>query len=156
MAYDKYGGVPGSHQTGPLASKYGFRVGTKESNTEVIDNEGKYNSALLAESLADYDVIIGGSVTVSGSGTVTVIDAASENYDVIFLVRVTTGITGTLGDTEFGFVTNDDAFGKLAVTALGATQIFTGKTTGGNNVTIVHDGAPGAGAISYVCLAKEL
>jgi len=40
MAYDQYGGVPGKHDTGPAVSEYGFRVGTKESNTEVINNLG--------------------------------------------------------------------------------------------------------------------
>ena len=48
MANQRYPGQgPGSHQTGPLVSKYGFRVGTEDSSTEVIDEDGQFVPAQM-------------------------------------------------------------------------------------------------------------
>ena len=151
----KYGdGLPGVHNTGPVVSEEGFRVGNKDSSTEVIDSEGRYNSALLSESLADYDVISGGSIDVTSAATTVLIDAGAEAYEVVILVRVTTVIADDPA-VEVGFNTDNDAFGTLTVTAVGATQIFSGESDAGENVTIVSDG-DGTGVITYVILAKEL
>ena len=55
MAYPN--SPPGSHQTGPVVSEYGFRLGTKASSTELVDEDG--------------NVTIPGTMAVTGALTVT-------------------------------------------------------------------------------------
>jgi len=161
----KYGiGKPGVHDTGPVVSEAGFRVGDKLSSTEVIDSDGLFNSEKLAQSLddyyivetlANYDVMTGGSVDATASATTTLIDAGSENYEVVILVRITTAIVA-LDTIQFGYVGELDEFGTLSVSALDATQVFSGESDGGANIVITCDGEPSAGAFDYIILAKEL
>ena len=146
---------PGVHNTGPVVSEQGFRTGKRGNTTEVIDKDGLIPPAVLAASLEQNDVMLGGTIDVTGSGTETLIDAGDENYKVIIMVRVTTTIEN-VGDIEFGYVGDTDAFGKLTVTAEDATQTFTGDSADGANVIITHDGTPTAGEITYVMFAEEL
>lgn len=51
MAYSDYGGAPGTHQTGPIVSEHGFRVGKKgEDPTEIINGQGEVVAAQMPAS----------------------------------------------------------------------------------------------------------
>ena len=167
----KYGiGKPGVHDTGPVVSEAGFRVGDKLSSVEVIDSDGLFNSEKLAQSLDDYyivetlvnyDVMLGlTGVDPTDASDVTLIDAGDENYEVVILVRITDAITGSAGQildsVQFGYVGEVDDFGALTATAVGATQIFTGESAGGANILITKDGEITGGTFDLILLAKEL
>lgn len=64
MAYDKYGGVPGTHQTGPIVSEYGFRTGDKWGNHEVIDDKGTLFPIIIGRAAASLEK--GDLVYISG------------------------------------------------------------------------------------------
>ncbi len=65
MAYSEYGNAPGVHQTGPIVSEYGFRVGSKYDNTEIINQHGQL---VAVNPSGGQDYFVDGNVAVTGDG----------------------------------------------------------------------------------------
>lgn len=66
MANARYPGMgPGKHDTGPVVSKYGFRVGTAEDNTEIINTNGQL---VAVNPSGGQDYFVDGNVSATGDG----------------------------------------------------------------------------------------
>lgn len=156
-------GVTGVHNKGPVVSEYGFRVGDKEDNTEVIDKDGLYNAELMAMSLAGNDVMTGGNIDgkVNDTHTILTVSGGTE-YAVTILVKITEAFAekaGVVATVEFGDADTDDRFGALSTPAsVGETQFFTGTCDEDQDIQIkVSDWETDAtGEFDYIIVANEV
>lgn len=149
-------GVTGVHNKGPVVSEYGFRVGDKDDNTEVIDKDGLYNPELMAMSLAGNDEMVGDTIDATTQATHTVFTSSgTDQYDVTIVVRVTTEIDDA-SDIKFGDADEDDKFGTLSVTDVDETEIFAGRSGEGHDVQIDVSGTASQGEFTYICIANKV
>ncbi len=130
----------GSHKTGPIVSKNGFKVGSKASNTEVIDSSGNVVADVTG------DVFLGDVKLVSTSQTVKFAPRAAGTWTgdilvparavieniivhVVALVNAATSAAMDVGDyTTAATPVAIDANGFFAAIDLKATDLLAGES----------------------------
>ncbi len=116
MAYPN--SPPGSHQTGPVVSEYGFRLGTKASSTELVDEDGNVTipgamavtGALTATGLANLNggiAVDTNKFTVSAAGAMVAASTVKSTGDFtvgdsVFVVTAASGNTAIKGTLTVG------------------------------------------------------
>jgi hypothetical protein len=153
----------GSHKTGPIVSKNGFKVGTKASNVEVIDDAGN----VVGDVYAGTNKMVTNSQTVAfapraaGTWTGDILvpaRAVIENIIVhsVALVNAATSAAMDVGDyTTAATPVAIDANGFFAAIDLKATDLLAGESidfyrTGGKEGVYLPYTTDGQNAASHI------
>jgi hypothetical protein len=156
----KYGvGIPGSHQTGPIVSKYGIRIGDKDSSLEIVNSAGKLiqgsGVAVVSQTL--------NLVTIGAAGTYVgdILLPAGHLIHNISVVAAALCNAGTSAVLDIGDYTNAatpvviDADGFFAAINLKATDLLATEgidfyRTGGKQGVYLPYTTNGQNAASHV------
>jgi hypothetical protein len=134
---------PGSHQKGPIVSDQGFKVGTKDSNTNVVDSSGYlYNAGTKLSDVGVFsETIVFDSIGAAGTYTGDITLPAGHMIENIIVHNVTACNAGTSAVLEVGDYSD-------ATTAIDADGFF-------NDIDVKTALAAGESVDFYRTAAKQ-
>jgi len=166
--------VPGKHDTGPIVSKYGLRVGDKNSSVEVIDENGaialsdavdtaqladgavtaaKLDAGALWSAIMDSGLGYGADYASNSSGNDTLVADPTATCDVTIVVTVTEEFTDDGEDSQPLFTIGVDTSGDidsimdntvLTDAAVGYQYVWTGTIDSGDIINVGATAAAGS------------
>ena len=169
----KYGpGIPGTHQTGPIVSEYGFRVGDKKASTEVITQDGLIEPKLFWESLMDSGVAYAKDYAKTATGNDTLVANPTNDAECLVIVTVTEAFADVGDDDQtifkIGKIAHEDDLDDaimgvdvLVDAPVGYQYVWSGTISATAEIVNVHavpaeaTNGGGTGAINVLVIFKE-
>jgi len=157
----RYGpGLPGVHDTGPVVSKNGFRIGDADSSVEVVDSSGNLVQSGV-RMVSTSETIQLSTVGAAGTYSNDVVLPAHAIIENIIVHAVELCDAGTSAALDVGDYTNAsppvaiDADGYFAAVNLKATDLLAGESidfyrTGGKQGVYLPYTTNGQNAASHV------
>ncbi len=168
--------MPGTHFQSYVAAKKGLRIGTKASNTEVVDEDGKIKGEHLEDNSVDYDALTDNAVWSSVMGwdkayakdyddnvdgdDVLVADPGDDG-EIVIIVTCTVTFDGAVPKFKIGNEAGGDQFMDDDVfvdgTPKGFQHVITGELDTGSNdiVNVNSDSGADTGTINVLVLWKD-
>ena len=152
---------PGKHHKGPIRSEKGFGVGTKDSNSDVIDESGNIISKNGTKMVMTSQTIKLSTVGAAGTYAADILLPAGHIIHNISVVAVALSNAGTSSTLDIGDYSNAatpvaiDADGFFAAINLKATDLLAGEgidfyRTGGKQGAYLPYTTNGQNAASHV------